>query len=208
MEDNPFLNDPLLKNLMDIPLQYISPIAIESDNYPEKGYVFASGTCFFIKIDQVSFVVTASHNIEAFRKIHKEDNTAIMRIDKLIFNPEGLIIDESKNLDMITLRIDDKDLELINKQSYQPIRWPISRLREDEIILITGFPGIYRRFNKRDKITFGYAPILEHVKTVSELHFSSQFDRENWHKVVGRFEIESYDNLGGMSGGAVFRCSS
>jgi hypothetical protein len=175
------------------------------------------GTISFINTGEERLCVTAKHVIDKFREVCEQTPEAILYISDTsrfggdllrIFIPcgvhETLIVDESDELDLVTLKL-NSGIDIHPKQYYQSENneWPPRRAREGEPVAIVGFPGDDTQ-RTRSELNIGIASYVIEVVDVGDSRFliNTNFD---WHVYASNPEAGISPFLpGGLSGSLVF----
>jgi hypothetical protein len=169
----------------------------------------ASGT--FISINGTTgFLLTNHHVIDAYREIKSTYPDCVLQIGSAsVSDLEIRIIDENKDLDLITIRIRQGDLEvaatsLKNKAFYLPEKWPTNMPVEGEELLLVGYLGVGTKLDiEKGGISYIQGIFCLKVGIVQEHQFA--INAENPHAVVGGIlSWEEVTRLGGISGAGVF----
>lgn len=173
-----------------------------------------NATVSLLRLDCGPIAVTAQHVIEAYRQLASERTDVFLSIgDVLIKNPFTRLIDESKRLDLVTLRLEEGELteigqhhERISKQAYEPIVWPPQIPRVGDWTAFGGFPGKLRTIRSWNELEFRtWSCGSEEVTSVTDKGFKCRFDRTSWiiHDPddVGTADFKEF---GGLSGCPVF----
>ncbi len=170
------------------------------------------GTVTFLELDGRPLAVTCSHVLDAYREISNECDT-IFQIGATVFNPLERIIYESKELDLVSIDLQNiKKENLINGQEvgscfFVPPYWPPNEITRGDFVAFAGFPGRWRNYLSWYEISFdSFSSGACLVASVQEDYFVCQFEREYWvesFNTYGRNGME-LDDIRGLSGGPVF----
>jgi hypothetical protein len=93
----------------------------------------------------------------------------------------------------------------MSAQFFQPTSWPPATVRENDCVAMGGFPGKWRQRLSPGTLDFySYSIGTTAVTLVGEDRFACRFERQRW---ISSFqhEFQDIEELGGMSGGPVFR---
>lgn len=200
------------KELSKFPMRFALTALFGKKPVEDQAVEVNHGTMTFLQLGGRQIGLTCSHVLDEYRKISSDSNT-VFQIATIPFNPLERIIDESSDLDLVSMDLSDLNIvELrrrheIGSQFFAPSNWPPKQLQEGDFVVFGGFPGKWREEPSWDAIIFdsfssGACP----VASVQEEHFVCQFEREYWVESFnyhGRQGMD-LDDIRGLSGGPVF----
>jgi hypothetical protein len=203
---------PLGQEMSKFPLRFAT--AAFFGDRPKKGRLqkVNNGTVTLLNLDGRRIALTCSHVLEGYRKIYGTPNTNF-QIGDLELNPLDRIIDESSDLDLVTLDLEGLSLrefsndEGIGTHFFDPVRWPPDRIKQGDFVAFGGFPGLWRQnLSWRELLFDSWSSGATEVTSVSEDHFVCQFEREFWVASLNLHGLEGLElrKLGGLSGSPVF----
>ena len=85
--------------------------------------------------------------------------------------------------------------------------WPPASLRQGQIVALGGYPGSFRR-ERSGEVEWSFASFFAPVAQSSEEHSAFQLNLADSHWPDGSGGIPEHSELGGMSGGPIFRFHS
>ncbi|MBU3021585.1 hypothetical protein [Aestuariibacter sp. A3R04] len=193
-------SESVLKEYLKIATSYSIPLFWGT---MESG-IAQNGTAFILDTGVKKFVVTAAHVYRSYIKQKNEGNASICQLGKLVLDLDKrlLSIPKSKDIDIATFEIHDDEIETIGSNVLRGSNqvWPPSRPEQENMVVVSGFPGVERKKNAVDYYTFGYYCFNTPINTVSDRHFGCSFDREYWVDAIGKgMPPDNYD-MGGISG--------
>ena len=170
-----------------------------------------NGTVTLIKYNNNKFGITNYHVIDEFRKRLKDEPNIKFGIGGAEINLESSIIDESQDLDLCTLNLDNHDESDFHSRGNVPTHFyeiddfTTGNLKAGEYVLFGGYPGVWRTRPTSNHLIFdtlssGSTEVNEF--TSQNIRFELALDKciitpkENHDKFP--------ENLGGLSGGPVF----
>ena len=168
------------------------------------------GTAGFLDTGKRKILITADHVIKGFENERKNRPESILVLAGGDDNTKPQIISDwsviakSEERDIATIEIPDNfSASEIGKTYSKPKSWPPERVKEGEVALLAGYPGILRKASQRGlelRILTAKLPIT----SVSERRFllaGSMDKREIFDHIGGLSKLSSF---GGMSGSPVF----
>jgi hypothetical protein len=84
----------------------------------------ASGTGVFIRFDGKLVGVTCQHVLASFRKRREANTRTIFAFGRLIVDAESLVLDESRELDLVTFDFTNVRPLADQGRTVEPTNWP------------------------------------------------------------------------------------
>ena len=202
---------PLGNTLNEFPLLFVLPCYFGRRPVKDQPTRVNNGTVTLIKLGKKRIAITCCHVLEAYREI-SFDNRITFQIGKKELNPLERIIDESSDLDIVTIDITDiDDSEILQKGKigscfFNPSKWPPNRINNGDIIAFGGFPGKWRQYPSWNEIKYGtFSNGACQVTSVRDEYFIVQFERAYWVESFNNIgkEDKPLDDIAGLSGGPV-----
>jgi hypothetical protein len=209
---------PLGREIARLPLRYAVPVFFGEPPGNKRELITSSGTVSLVDLGNGPMAVTCSHVLDGYRQRAKEDPRTIFQIGNLKLNPLEIIIDESEQLDLVTIDLRGKKIDEIASGRetvsyfFHPRHWPPQDIIEGDVVAFGGFPGIWRQRSSADEFAFvSFSSGASFVTSVRDEYFVCQLEREHWiepqeHYLrpldVGTNPKDLYD-FGGLSGGPV-----
>lgn len=173
----------------------------KSGNYE----ILANGTICFVDTRERLIAVTASHVHEGLVAALNIDPTIVCQIGDSTIPITDRVIDRSpgSELDLVTFDVSNVVVGAAGCHAFGAVRWPPSPVEPGEVLLIGGHPGILRveRDTEADLPFQWFAGMASDV-TTKNIVMDLKFD--NHHQPLVGHEVANTE-LGGMSGGPVFR---
>jgi len=192
--------DEVLKYYLKIATTYSRPIFWGSLS----AGIQCNGTAFILDTGESTFVVTAAHVYRSFISHRQQGKVDFCQLSNLNFDMEERLISvpESTEIDIATFRIEEREIASINGSVLRGANkaWPPPRPIEQNMVVVSGFPGLERLRKEDDYYSFGYYCFNTPVSTIGHRHFGCSFDRTYWKDALGKgFPPQNYD-MGGISG--------
>jgi hypothetical protein len=190
--------EEVVKQYLKIATGYSIPIFWESNNTS----INSNGTTFILDTGERKFVVTAAHVYRSYIEEKQTGNASNCQLANVPFELEDRLISVSHSTDIATFEISEKEIESLNFTVLRGSNatWPPPRPEENNMVVVSGFPGIERIQTEQDAYNFGYYCFNTPVNSISEKHFGCSFDRSYWRDAIGKgLPPENYD-MGGISG--------
>jgi len=147
---------------------------------------------------------TAQHVVAKYRTLRQKDDRVVFQAGNVSFDPEPRILFESAADDLIVLGMNGSDQHRITALTWMCSDWPPHCPLVDEFVAFAGLPTDYR-INAGAELQFAVVGGILQVISVSGNKFKCYMNRETLIKVRGTHVPPPGTNLGGMSGGPVFR---
>jgi len=198
---------PLEKTLAEFPLKFAVAVLIAEPSRFDGDVRLTNGTATLVQFGRNRFAVTCSHVLEKYRRTPD----AILQIGNIKLDPTVQLVAEHPTADLATIRISESQAEGLTAcdgmraEFFQPTSWPPATVRENHCVALCGYPGKWRQRMSPEKIDFyGYSIGATAVTSAGEDRFACLFERQRWVSSF-RHELQDLEELGGMSGGPVFR---
>jgi len=146
--------------------------------------------------------------VQAFREL--ADRPRHMQIGELPLDPDAQLVSESKSLDVAVIEIQAHQLlsgrsgvGLHRDKFFGPRTWPPDSITEEDVISFAGFPGVWREqvgINRFEMFMLSHG--ASGVEAVSETKFITRLELDRSESLLS---VKEVTDLGGMSGGPVFR---
>ena len=203
---------PLGQTVGRYPMQFAAPLALTSVEPGKRENVLSNGTGMLVDFGGGPLIITADHVIRRFLERARE-GARCLRVGNLnLYKWADRVIDYSRDLDLATIRLREIEIPMINpfsdidiaKVVYKPRKWPPTDAKVGDWVVIGGFPGTLRLWQRPNDYSFGSfngGPL-----PISEISSGGVIvcglDREYW-AVQGEIGPD-FNNFGGVSGGPVF----
>lgn len=166
--------------------------------------VLHNGTLCAIDTGKKVVCITAGHVYSQYLKHKKEFTDIECQIGSVRVNLEDYLIDHSDSLDLATFEISPVLLAGSRISAHGAPKWPPTPLLESEIVVLGGYPGLLR-IEQPGKLGTPFVSFMARVTQTSPDHSAIQLNLEDsyWPDSSGGLVPQS--ELGGMSGGPLFR---
>jgi hypothetical protein len=165
-----------------------------------------NGTIVFVNTGARTFGITADHVVEQFFEDLRSKQLVQCQMGGITVDLENRIIDRDAALDLATIDVSDVIIGGSCAYSHAAIRWPPEQLRENEVILLGGFPGKLREV-QGSTISSPFESFIGRVSNASSQNatLALNFDSLIWSQNLA---AKINEDIGGLSGGPVFRLVS
>ncbi len=161
-----------------------------------------------VEIDGSRYLATAAHvvragvsrTVEAPRAIFQVGNAVIPVADRVVF------IDDS--LDVAFVLLKSSEFQDIPSRCWVPQTWPPGRVSGNDYVAFAGFPRRYREIEPDGRVVLNGVGGVLRVESASDRRLTSVHERGDLILAKGPEIPPQGADLGGMSGGPVFRFSN
>lgn len=147
---------------------------------------------------------TAQHVMKEYRELRQKDGRVVFQAGTVSFDPEPRLLFESVSDDLIVLGMNGSDQKRIPALTWSCPVWPPADPALDEYVAFAGLPTEYR-INAGTELQFAIVGGILQVISASGNNFKCHMARDTVIKSRGTHVPPPGANLGGMSGGPVFR---
>lgn len=166
-----------------------------------------NGTICYVDTGSRHIGITADHVYRQYLKDLEEHENVQAQFGGSTIYPEKRLIDRDRELDLATFDVPSIFVSSSKNPRihHRPDIWPIPPLQQGEVVFFGGMPGALREF--KDLATRLDQPFMvsgQIVHDVTKTNIVLHVDFSNMVR-TGPEEIDLTENIGGMSGGPVFR---
>jgi hypothetical protein len=165
--------------------------------------ILHNGTICFVNTGEKLIGVTAAHVYKEYLVDKARYKVFECQFGGSTVDPERYLIDRSEQLDLATFDIPSVLVSAAGSSVHHPQQWPTESVREREVVLFGGYPGILREA-KDVKAEFPFQSFVTAVISVSTDNIMLHLDLPDLHWPLHDGE-KINPELGGQSGGPVFR---
>lgn len=133
-----------------------------------------------------------------------DDPNITLQLGGARFDPDRLI-DVHPDLDLASYDVSDVLLATAGHMAGTVTEWPIQLPSESDALIVGGWPAVFREPTSEDRTDFGFLWVAGRINGVSDRMISINLQLENSTAISESFAVAGTD-LGGWSGGPVFRC--
>lgn len=172
-------------------------------NKEGKYSIHHNGTICFLQTPKRLIAVTAWHVFDEYRRAKIRQPDIRCQFGGTTTEPETRLIAESDYLDLATFDISPVIVAASGASPHTPLIWPTRAVSGSEVLLYGGHPGslrVEREATAELPFQWFAGPPISVTPENIKLHI----DLENFHQPLGDASIPNVE-LGGMSGGPVFR---
>jgi hypothetical protein len=197
-------SEPFFEVMSEYPTKFAHPVYLGESPHDSETAALSSGTGVFLRLDGKLVGVTCQHVLESFREKRKDDSRAIFAFGRLVVEPDELLLDESKELDLVTFDFSSLSGRLPDQgRTVEPAQWPPGEITLDDAVAFAGFPGNWREQPARGELTFrSFASGASPIRGLHHTYFYVRLELESAIRAgTGRPDLGP---LGGLSGAPVF----
>lgn len=162
-----------------------------------------NGTICFLQTPRRLIAVTARHVFDEYRKAKAEKPDICCQFGCTTIEPEDRLIAESEYLDLATFDVSEIVVAASECFPHTPLLWPTREVSTSDALLYGGYPGSLRAEHEA-KADFPFQWFSWAPKSVTPENIKLYIDLENFHQPLHGASVPNIE-LGGMSGGPVFR---
>jgi hypothetical protein len=181
-----------------------APIWWSRASSPIGNAVIHNGTATFVNTGKKTICVTAGHVFEKYRAHKQEFVDFECQVGSVRVELENYLVDYSSELDLATFELSPILLAASRASAHGAPKWPPARLAESEIVVLGGYPGLLR-IEENGRLGTPFVSFLAPVAQASPDHSAVQLNLEDAYWPDGSGGLAPASELGGMSGGPLFR---
>lgn len=181
-----------------------APIWWSRSSSPIGSAVLHNGTLTLVNTGEKTICITAGHVYSKYLEHKREFNDLECQIGSVRINLEDYFIDHSVSLDLATFGISPVLLAASRASAHGAPKWPPEQLLESDIVILGGYPGLLR-IERRRQLGTPFVSFLARVAQTSLDHSAIQLNLEDAYWPDDSSGVAPASELGGMSGGPLFR---
>lgn len=151
------------------------------------------------------YLATAAHVVDGFRMRVKSREPIVFQAGNLLLDVEARLSFFDTRTDVALLRLEEGETRDIPALTWIPVRWPPKLPRNGEWVAYAGFPTAYRQDDGQGRVDLAIVGGMMMVTSASPERAITVLDREHLVAIRGDAVPPPGTELGGMSGGPVFR---
>lgn len=205
---------PLGKELSKYPILFATSVNIIEERTNLSKSALYNGTATLITLSGKHIAITCDHVLHKYDQIIGEGKNAQLQVGNLNLDPSISTIDRNSEVDISTLDLEPYNLDQISLDKNMgdrfitPFEWPPPKIMENDLIITGGFPRVFRK--RVAPTEFLFASLSIGPVPVSRAYsdeITCRFEREYWVSDKNPFgiDINTLDDLGGLSGSPVFK---
>jgi len=192
-----------LPRLGDLAESYSAPFWWHDPGQPVGSRTRHNGTMVFVNTGARVLGVTANHVYQACVRDMSGDSGLVCQVGGITFDPTPRLIDSSTSLDLATFELSEIFVSGSLSNTFSAEKWPPSPIEDGELALLGGFPGALR--NERGGETdFDFPCFITRADSSSPTQAGVLLNLAESYNPEGP-PLPPEANLGGASGGPVFR---
>lgn len=169
--------------------------------------VLHNGTLCAINTGEKTICVTAGHVYSKYLEHKREFADIECQVGSVRVQLEDYLIDHNTSLDLATFELPPILLASSRVSAHGAPEWPPKQLLESEIVILGGYPGMLR-IEQSGKLGTPFVSFIARVTQSSSDHSAIQLNLEDSYWPDGSGGLAPQSELGGMSGGPLFRYRS
>ena len=181
-----------------------APIWWSRSSSPIGSAVLHNGTVTFVHTGKRTICVTAGHVFEKYRAQKKEFADLESQVGSVRIDLEDYLVDYSSSLDLATFELSPVLLAASRASAHGAPKWPPTAVAESDIVILGGYPGLLR-IEENGRLGTPFVSFLAPIAQVSSDHSAIQLNLEDSYWPDGSGGLAPASELGGMSGGPLFR---
>ena len=166
--------------------------------------VLHNGTMCTIDTGEKTISVTAGHVYSKYLAQKKQFRDLECQVGSVRVNLENYLIDYNADLDLATFELSPILVAGSRSRPHGPPKWPPQEPLESEIVVLGGYPGLLRA-EEQGRLATPFISFIDRVAQTSPDHSAVQMNLEKAYWPDGSGGLVSSSDLGGMSGGPLFR---
>ena len=170
---------------------------------PLGAHIEHNGTITFVHSGTEILGISCHHVHEAWLRDKAANPNLVCQIGSITFDPVRQLVDCDPRLDLATYRLSDVIVAGSRSIVHNSQAWPPADIEEGGLLILGGWPGILRS-ERGGETDFYFASFIGLVHQASSEHIAVHLNIAESHGPAGLI-IPENPNLGGASGGPVFR---
>jgi hypothetical protein len=166
--------------------------------------VLHNGTVTFVNTGKKTICVTAGHVFDKYRAHKKEFTDLECQVGSVRVELEEYLVDYSSSLDLATFELSPILLAGSRASAHGAPSWPPGAVAESDIVILGGYPGLLR-IEQTGRLGTPFVSFLAPIAQTSSDHSAIQLNLEDAYWPDGSGGLAPASELGGMSGGPLFR---
>jgi len=148
--------------------------------------------------------ITAGHVFSKYREHVRKYGDIECQIGNVRVDLEKYVVDFDIEYDLAVFELSPVLIAASGIRPHVAPSWPPSALRDKDIVVIGGYPGLLRS-EREGFVQSGFVTLLVRVAQSSSSHSAFLLNLENSYWPDGSGGLPDGVELGGMSGGPIFR---
>jgi len=194
-----------LKQIREFAMARCAPFFWSTQEAGQPAKLLHNGTITYVGTGQKDLGITNAHVFSQYEKDRAELPDVEAQFGGSTIYPEQRLIDRNTKLDLATLDVPKLflDSNTSGKRHNRPPGWPSPKLKAGELVIYGGYPGALKE-PKTGEIVWPFQSFTWWATEVTDSNVVLHVDFPNllW---PGHDEETINENLGGISGGPVFR---
>lgn len=162
-----------------------------------------NGTMTFVSTGKEILGITAGHVADECLQLYEANPNRQCQVGGAAFDPVSRLIARDKASDLATFRLSEPFVASALRTWASTVSWPPRAILEGEIVLYGGFAA-HGRLEEEDSIDFYFANFIGRLHSSSSEHYGLVLNIGE-SESTGAYRIPEHADLGGWSGGPVYR---
>ena len=158
-----------------------------------------------VLVGATRYLVTAAHVVDGFRKRVGSGESVVFQAGNLLLDVEARLSFNDRRIDVAMLRLEEGEGRSIPALTWIPAGWPPALPRTGDWVAYAGFPSAYRQDDGHGRVDLAVVGGMMMVISASSDRAITVLEREHLIAIRGEKVPPLGTELGGMSGGPVFR---
>ena len=184
-------------------MSHTCPFYWYQEDVPIGQSVIHNGTATVVDTGCKILVVTAEHVYRQYLSDRKRFANLRCQMGGVTVEPEKYLIDMDEKLDVATFALPPMLQVATGATAHSVPSWPPRLMANSELAILGGYPGS-RRSEREGYLDSDFVTFITRASQSSETHVAFQLNLAESHWPPGE-RIGPSPDLGGMSGGPVFR---
>lgn len=184
-------------------MSHTCPMYWYDESLPIGQSVLHSGTVTIVNTRTETLVVSAEHVFRQYLLDKNENPRLKCQMGGVTVEPEKYLVDTDQELDLATFVLPSVLLAATGAIAHNTQKWPPDPMMQAELAILGGYPG-NRRSEREGFLDTDFVTFITRVSQASDSHMAFQLNLAESHWPAGE-RIGQHPDLGGMSGGPVFR---
>lgn len=165
-----------------------------------------NGTVCFVNTGSRLLAMTANHVLDAYVSDRGTKPAIKCQFGSVPFEPAARVISTDASLDLAVIDVSEVVVSGSGSSTHHAVRWPPEKLVEGETVVLGGYPG-GMRVPGTGAVEFSFVSFIGQVTDSGPDRINISLDLKGVKWSPGPPPYPDFD-LGGMSGGPIFRVRS
>jgi hypothetical protein len=197
--------NPFFDEISKYAVRFATPVFFGESPNSSYSAPLRNGTATLLRLQDRFLGVTCQHVLDGYRRLKTAQNI-FFQLGPVRLDPEKHLISEDRKLDLAIIDLTPfvgKVSDLTEVSFVQPMTWPPREVSNEDVLCMSGFPGIWREQIDLGHVRFysfssgtGEVLSVRDNEIITTVQIQDCITQINYGKILG--------SLGGLSGGPVF----